>query len=269
MSRTSDAIFTSQEKAVIELTVSAVTELLNKIMSISPKERVIMLCKPHRHSTKWTAWTSLLFNMIDGNQGLPARREHTRERFPGELAKIDKSDTSDILQSLVRLYFLENKKIGARGRPKGLGYKDDNRGGKPSHYNKSPELEESIDEILKNLNIRRLINNRLVETKVLPQFLKYRNLELYYLIRMNENAYWRAVEPSPFVKEVLTEKPKRTEPFLNKIRSLGENELQEEAEKNAQATLRRNYDNVNLFTNVVVEVLTKAIANLADEFLPD
>ena len=256
MSKTEpEAHLTPQESSVIELTVSAVTELLNKIMSISPKQRAIMLCKPHRQSSKSAAWTSLFFNMIDGNQELPARCDHTRERLPGESAKIDKLDTSDIIESLVRLYFLENKKIGARRRPKGLGHKDDNRGDKPSHYDKSPESEKSIEEILKNPNIRRLINNILIEARVLPQFLKYRNLELYYLIRMNENAYWRAVEPSPFVKEALTEKPKRTEPFLNKIRSLGENELQEEAEKITQTTLRRNYDNVNLFINVVVEGL--------------
>ena len=215
-----------------------------------------MLCKPHRQSTKATASTALLYNIVDGNQELPARREHIRERFPGELAKIDKSDASDILQSLVRLHFLEHKKkiVRARGTAKVLGYKDDNRGGKPSYYDKSPELKESI-EILKNANVRKLINNKLIETGVLPRFLKYRNLLLYYQIRMNEDAYWRAVEPFPFIKETRTEKPKEMELFLKKIRSLGENELQEEAEKSAQDTFRRNYDNVNFFINIIAGAL--------------
>jgi hypothetical protein len=244
---------TPQERSIIELTISAVTGLLNKEMSISPKERAIKHCKPHMQSTKSTARTSLLFNIVDGNQELPARREHIRGRLPGELAKIDKSDASDILQSPLRLHLLENKKkiVRARGRPKGLGYKDDNRGGKPSYYDKSPELKEST-EILKNPNIRRLINNRLIETGLLPKYLKYRNLVLYYLIRMDENAYWRAVEPFQFVKETRMEKPKEIELYLNKIRSLGENELQEEAEKSAQATLRQKYDNVGFFINVIV-----------------
>src|SRR5437660_269581 len=125
---------TPQERSIIELTISAVTGLLNKEMSISPKERAIKHCKPHMRSTKSTARTSLLFNIVDGNQELPARRERIRGRLPGELAKIDKSDASDILQSPLRLHLLENKKkiVRARGRPKGLGYKDDNRGGKPS-----------------------------------------------------------------------------------------------------------------------------------------
>jgi hypothetical protein len=264
MSKTEPEVhLTSQERSVIELTISAVTGLLNKEMSISPKERAIKHCKPHIQSTKSTARTSLLFNIVDGNHELPARREHIIERLPGELSKIDKSDAYDILQSLVRLHFLENEKkiVRARGRPKGLGYKDDNRGGRPSYYDKSSELKESA-EILKKPNIRRLINNRLIETGVLPKYLKYRNLELYYLIRMDENAYWRAVEPFQFVKEVRTNKSKEIELFFNKVRSLGENELQEEAEKIAQATLRRNYDNVGFFINVIAGAWAKASAQL-------
>lgn len=210
MSKTEpEAHLTPQVRSIIELTVPAVTGLLNKEMSISPKERAIKHCKPHMQSTKSTARTSLLFNVVDGNQELPARREHIIERFPGELAKIDKSDASDMLQSTVRLHFLENKKkiVRARGRPRRPDFKDDNPGGKPSYYDKSPELKESI-EVLKNPNIRRLINNRLIETGVLLKYLKYRNLELYYLIRMDENAYWRAVEPFQFVRDT-NEKAKR------------------------------------------------------------
>jgi hypothetical protein len=255
---------TPQERSVIERTVAAASEMLDRIMSKhSAKEYAIMLCKPHRQSTKSIASTSLLFNIVDGNQELPNRREHIRERLPGELAKIDKSDASDILQSPVRLHFLQNKKkiVRARGKPKGLGYKDDNRGGRPSYYDKSPELKEST-KILKNPNIRRLINNRLIETGVLPKFLKYRNLVIYYLIRMDENAYWRAVEPFQFVKEARMKKPKETELYLNKIRSLSENELQEEAEKSAQATLRQKYDNVGFFINVIAGAWAKASAEL-------
>ncbi len=85
------------------------------------------------------------------------------------------------------------------------------------------------------------------------------------MMRMNEDAYWRAVEPFTFVKEARTEKPKEIELFLNKIRSLGENELQEEAEKNAQATLGRNCDNVNDFINIIAGALAKAIANYMNE----
>jgi hypothetical protein len=78
---------TPQERSVIELTVAAVSEILDKIMSEqSAKEYAIMLCKPHRQSTKSIASTSLIFNIVNGNQELPARREYIRERLPGERA---------------------------------------------------------------------------------------------------------------------------------------------------------------------------------------
>src|SRR5215467_9636264 len=107
MSKTKpEAHLTTQERSVIERTVNTVSSILDK-SDHSAKERAIILCKPPRQSTKSIASTSLLFNIVDGNQELPARREHIRERLPGELAKIDKSDASDILQSIVRQGFLK------------------------------------------------------------------------------------------------------------------------------------------------------------------
>ena len=221
MSKTEpEAHLTPQERSVIERTVNTASEILDKIMSKHTKERAILLCKPHRQSTKSMASTSLLFNIVDGNQELPARREHIRERLPAE---INKSDVSDILQYIVRQGFLKNPKkiVRARGKPKGLGFKDSNRGGRPSYYDKSPELKESI-EVLKNRNVLRSINDRLIETGVLPKFLKYRNLVSYYLIRMDENRYWQTLKPFPFIKETLTKRPKSIQLYLDKIRSLGE-----------------------------------------------
>lgn len=57
-------------------------------------------------------------------------------------------------------------------------------------------------------------------------------------------------------------KPKEIEHFFKKIRSLGENELQEEAEKSAQVTLRQKSDNVGLFINVIAGAWVEAIAKL-------
>ncbi|PWU80382.1 MAG: hypothetical protein DLM72_12430 [Candidatus Nitrosopolaris wilkensis] len=71
----------------------------------------MILCKPQRQSTKSIASTSSLYNKVDGNQNLPARRERIRERFGGELSKIDKSDSSDILQSMARLQDFPLRKL--------------------------------------------------------------------------------------------------------------------------------------------------------------
>jgi predicted glycosyl hydrolase (DUF1957 family) len=44
-------------------------------------------------------------------------------------------------------------------------------------------------------------------------------------------------------------------PHRQSTKSLGENELHEEAEKSAQYTLHRNYDNFNFFINVIAGAL--------------
>jgi hypothetical protein len=72
---------------------------------------------------------------------------------------------------------------------------------------------------------------------------------------MDDNAYWKTLKPFPFIKDVLTKRPKSIQHYLDKIRSLGENELHEEAEKSAQYTLRRNYDNANFFINIIAGAL--------------
>ena len=72
---------------------------------------------------------------------------------------------------------------------------------------------------------------------------------------MDESAYWKTLKPFPFIKETQTKRPKSIELYLDKIRSLSENELQEEAEKSAQYTLRRNSENLNFFINIIAGAL--------------
>jgi hypothetical protein len=248
---------TPQERSVIERTVHMASEILYHIMSKhSAKERALTLCKPHRQSAKSLASTAAIYNVVDGIQKLPAKRDYIRERFPGQLSKIDKSDSSDILQVMVRLQILKNtqKIVRARGRPRGPGSNDDNLGGKPSYYDKSTVLKGSI-ESLKNPNILRSINSRLIETSVLPKFLKYRNLVFFFLIRIGDDAFWRTLLPFPFVNEALKDRPKAIEIYLNKIRSLGESELEIEAETLARKTLIRNTNNFTLFIGILAGAL--------------
>jgi hypothetical protein len=76
---------------------------------------------------------------------------------------------------------------------------------------------------------------------------------------MDEDAYWKTLKPFPFIKDVLTKRPKSIQLYLDKIRSLGENELQEEAEKSAQYTLRRISENLNFFINIIAGAMSDRI----------
>ncbi|PWU80383.1 MAG: hypothetical protein DLM72_12435 [Candidatus Nitrosopolaris wilkensis] len=116
-------------------------------------------------------------------------------------------------------------------------------------------MEGSV-EALKNPNILRSINSRLIETSVLPRFLKYRYLVSYHLIRIDEDGYWRTLMPFPFVKVALTNRPRTIQLYLNKIRSLSENDMEKEAEISARKTLIKNSDNFTLFIELLAGALT-------------
>jgi hypothetical protein len=138
----------------------------------------------------------------------------------------------------------------SRGRPGGLGFKDDNRGGKPSSYQMSLSLDEVI-KVLNKVEIRRSINDMLTKNRVLPKFLIFRNLILYHLIRRDNSTYEKTVEPFPFVKEIEKQKSEANKFFLNKIMSLPEKDLEREASATAEYTLRQNRSNINFFVNIL------------------
>jgi len=83
-------------------------------------------------------------------------------------------------------------------------------------------------------------------------------------VRIDRNAFWRHVQPFPFVREMVDTMSKANELFLNKIKSLNEGELENEAARVAEANLNKNIDNVNFFINVTATAL--ALDNVLDYF---
>ena len=73
----------------------------------------------------------------------------------------------------------------------------------------------------------------------------------YHWITTNENALWRNLGPIDCISSTINDKHAPMQLYLDKIKSLKEEELQKEAEKTAQDTLRRNCDNVNFFINMI------------------
>lgn len=255
------------ERFIVEQTVQMVTFQLETLMSKrTAKQWATNLCKPHQQSTKRIAGTAVLYNAVSGAQKLPARRGNIKMKLPGDLSEVHRTKLSEILRECVQLGLFENitnNKPLPRGRPKGLGFEDNDRGGVPSFYEMSIGLAE-VQEILKKPEVRRAINNALLESGILPKYLRFRNLVLYHLVRIDENAFWRQVQPFPFVRDMVDTMPKAYELFLNKIKSLSEGELENEAAKVAEATLNKNIDNVNFFINVTAGAL--ALDNVLDYF---
>jgi hypothetical protein len=252
---------TEEEMHVVNKTLIGISEMLNHIMSRhSAKDYAKSLCGAHKKSKKSIARTSILYNLIGDQLNLPAQPRDIREKLPESTQDINDSDLTDILQTHIETFFLFNDRDKPRQpskRPKGSSYDDDDNGGRWSSYESSEYLKQVMDT-LKKTEVSRLIDSRLIENGLLYEYLRYKNLILFYLIRIDENTLMNTLKPFSFVKEKIDENPKKTEIFINKIKSLDENELESEADKLAQSSLNMHKEGNNLFVYVIAGVISLA-----------
>jgi hypothetical protein len=252
---------TEEDMQVVEKTLTGISEMLNHIMSLySAKDYAKSLCGVHKTSKKSIARTSVLYNLISDKLNLPAQPREIREKLPENEKHINDSDLTDILQTFVETFFLINNRGKPRQpskRPKGSSYEDDDNGGRWSFY-ESSEYQKQVMDTLKKIEAIRLIDRRLIEDGLLYEYLKYRSLVLFYLIRMDENALMNTIQSFGFVKDKIDENPKKTEIFTNKIKSLNESELEGEADKLTQSSLNMYKEHNNLFVYVIAGVISLA-----------
>jgi hypothetical protein len=252
---------TEEEMHVVQITITGISEMLHHIMSQHrAKDYAKSLCGAHKTSKKDTARTSILYNLIGDKLNLPAQPIDIREKLPDSIQDINDSDLTDILQTFIETFFLFNDRDKPRQpskRPKGSSYEDDDYGGRWSSYERSEYLKQVMDT-LKKAEVCRLIDRRLIEDGLLYEYLKYRTLVLFYLIRMDENALMNTIRPFSFVKDKTEENPKKTEIFTNKIKSINENELEREADKLAQSSLNMHREDNNLFVYIIAGVISLA-----------
>jgi hypothetical protein len=252
---------TEEEMHVVNKTLTGISEMLNHIMSRhSAKDYTKSLCGAHKKSKKSITRTSILYNLIGDKLNLPAQPRDIREKLPESTQDINDSDLTDILQTHIETFFLFNdrdKPGQPSKRPKGSSYDDDDNGGRWSSYESSGYLKKVMNT-LKKTEVSTLIDSRLIENGLLYEYLRYNALVLFYLIRMNENALMNTVQPFSFVKDKIEGNPKMTELFMNKIKSLDENELEREADILAQSSLNVHKEDNNLFVYVIAGVISLA-----------
>jgi hypothetical protein len=251
---------TEEEMHVVEKTLTGISEMLNHIMSrYSAEDYAKSLCGAHKKSKKSIARTSILYNLIDDKLNLPAQPRDIREKLPESTQDINDSDLTDILQTHIETVFFYNDRDKPRQpskRPKGSSYDNDDNGGRWSSYESSEYLKQAKNTLKKE--VCRLINRRLMENGLLYEYLRYINLVFFYLIRMDENTLMNTFQPFSFVKDKIDENPKKTEIFMNKIKSLDENELEKEADKLAQSSLNIHEGDNNLFLYIIAGVISLA-----------
>jgi hypothetical protein len=248
---------TEQEKQIAHMTIVGVSEMLSRIISIrTAEDRANSYSGKHKQSKKAIARSSAVYSLVlDKNITEPSQSCDIIERLPEDIRNINKSDLRDVLEPFCRMYIIKNtreKKILPSHRPRCPDYNDDDPGGRPSYYERSPLLEVAL-RILEKQHVRQFINQSLIEDGILFQFLKYIRIQMFHQIRnVKETLLWNVVKPLPFIDHSIREKP-ASQVFLNNIRRLSKNDLEREAEISAEKSLNR--DDVNLFVNVIAMCL--------------
>jgi hypothetical protein len=250
---------TEEEKQIAHMTIVGVSEMLNHIMSIrTAEDRAKSYSGKHKQSKKSIARSSAVYSLtLDKNITEPSQPLDIIERLPEDIRNINKSDLRDVLEPFCRMYLIRNtreKIVLPSHRPKCTDYNDDDPGGRPSYYERSPFLELAL-RTLEKQHVRQFINQSLIEDGILFPFLKYIRIQLLHQIRnAKETSLWNVVRPFPFIDDSIKEKP-ATQIFLNNIRRLSRTDLEREAEILAEKSLNNHKGDVNLFANVIATCL--------------
>jgi hypothetical protein len=265
---------TEQEIVVVKKILVGIAEMLNAIMTKhKPKNYAKSLSGPQRRSKKSITRTSILYNVTTHKQSLHAKPHEIRDNLPDNVKNIYPTDLWKILSSLDRTKFLRYEPHTIRrprGRPASPGFKDSNRGGKPSLYYKTEKLEKVID-ILTRPEAKRLINTTLRESGLLYDFKKYERLVLFHLIRdygteaLRDNLKPFGIEQN--INNIANEKKreKRTtaiEAYFQRIKNLGDEGLENEAGREAEAYIIKHGGDEDLFINTIAGFL--GYSNLKD-----
>lgn len=251
---------TEQEILKVKRVLASISEWLNDIMARrNAKDYAKSLCGPQKTSKKSLTDTSIRYNVATRKQILPAEPRNIRDNLPEDFKDIHPTDLWKILDSLTRTKFLYNEHHTIkrpRGRPKERGFKDTNRGGKPSSYYR-PEESENVIKILTKPEAKRLMNTTLLESGLLYKFKKYLKLVLFHQIReYSGEELWDNLKPFGIKHEKERENNRTAlELYLQKIKNLREEDLQNEAGKEAETDIIKHTGDEDLFMNTIAGFL--------------
>ena len=259
-----NSILTEEEVKIASKTLAGISEMLNSIMSHTPKDYAKALCGPHRQSTKSRTRTAVFDYYINNEERHYGKepRNILRE-LPNNLQNIDGSDFTDILKQFCRTFFLQNtrdKPKENRGRPEERTYEETDFGARYSSYQSSQEYLEQVAHTLKKPEVGRIIDEILLEDGLLYKYQKFKNEILYHLIRIcEEEKFWKVVvKDFRFVDTEISKSSKEIEAFFNKIKGLDENDVESEVEKVTRLSLLRHNNNNNVFIYVIAGVISMA-----------
>ena len=200
----------NEEKALlVQGIIDNALKLMERIIvDKSAKNRAISWSKPYKQSRTAITSDTILFNVFTNVQQLPARPRDFRINLSGDEKKIEGPELSDVLASLVLDFcVLENNRDCfpfLKGRRKS--YLAEESRGRNSYY-ESSIIKEVIDEVLRDPEAIKTIDDALIGTEIIYKFLKYSFEAGLYLSKENEKAFLNTYKPE-IMKYGLTYKKK-------------------------------------------------------------
>jgi hypothetical protein len=179
-----------------------------------------------------------------------------RKKLPEELENIADASLTRILRLYERMRLIENK-VGEpeKGPPRRKDAVED-FGGRRSYYYYVKQTQDNNDKVatlLSKPEAKQLLNHRIIESGLLFEWAKYYRLVLYHEIRQNPNKMLKTVQPH-FRREEDSRIMTHLATSLNyyqRIRSLNENQLDGEAEKEALAYVEKHKRDPNLYKRMI------------------
>jgi hypothetical protein len=234
------AITDEEKRLLIHEIIDTCQKMMEKIITEkSPKKRARKWSQTHSQSKMSITRDSILFNLLTDEQPLPARPRDFRLLLTEEEKNIKRWDLTEILTSYVRMNLLNPKRDDfpfPKGRPKSDSRISEERRGGPSYYEPS-KIKEVIDEILKDPQAIKEINNALIGIEIFYKFIKYSFETALYQIKENEDAFLNSYKPA-IQKYGLAYKNKeeQNESWIY-ARDLTENKIKDLSEKYAHSTI--------------------------------
>jgi hypothetical protein len=179
-----------------------------------------------------------------------------RKNLPEELEKIADASLTRILKAYEWMGVVENKVGEPENRPRRRNDAVEDFGGRRSYYYYMKQTQDNNNKVatlLSKPEAKQLLNHRIIESGLLFEWAKYYRLVLYHEIRQNPDKMSKTVQPH-FRREEdsrMIIDPASSLNYYQRIRSLNENQLDAEAEKEALACVEKHRSDPNLYKRMI------------------
>jgi hypothetical protein len=228
---------TESDILLIGTIVVGFTKMVYSITNTKPEVN----SRSHSHEeTKQLVKTFVLFNLskILENKS-EIRPSDIRKKLPEEWKKIQSSDLTDILNSLVDISVLTkvNKDIIRKqrwGRPPKNEDTELETG--PKSFYQTSKYYHNLRKILRKTEATELIFSLLSHSGVLHKLVKHRNLVSYLIMKQNDEKKALNI----MMTRNLAPRKKDFESDFKKVQNMENNELEDIADKDAKSSIQKN-----------------------------